>query len=154
GAGRAPVPQLADVVPGTQRPPAPHGAVRQERTGVKAALARGNRESAGDPAHPHGSGRARGGPVAKLTLEVPPPALHRTVPQQRTGVTIAAADGDSPADAARAHGRGRARGGAVAEFPLDVLSPALHRAVTTERAGVGNPPADGDGTGEAAPADG
>ena len=71
---------------------------------MHAALTRGNRNGAGDPAHPHGRGRARGRPVAELPLEVPPPALHRAVPQQRTGVTIPAADGDGTADAAHVHG--------------------------------------------------
>src|SRR5207244_10901066 len=101
--------------------------------------------------HPPPRGRARRRPAAHRPLEVPPPALPRAVPQQRTGVTIPAADGNSAGEADHPHGGRRTPpAGPVAEFPLDVLSPALHRAVTKDRAGVREPTVDGDGTGDGA----
>src|SRR2546426_12734762 len=66
--------------------------------------------------------RSRGGPVAELPLEVPPPALHRVVHKERTGVTISAADGDGAGEwrptAAHPHGGRRTPpAGPVAELP-------------------------------------
>src|SRR5439155_8061123 len=128
------------------------------RTRVTASAA--DRDDAGESAYRHGGGRARGGPVTQLALVVPPPALHRAVRQQCTGVIGPGCDGVGAPDAAHCHRhggtgrpRGRVGGGPIAELPVDVSPPALHRAVPPERTGVFIPSTDGNGAGESADRD-
>src|SRR3989442_2037053 len=108
-------------------------------------MARGNGDGAREwrptAAHAHGSARTRGGPVAELPLEVPPPAPHRAVPKERTGVPIPPADGDGAGEggptAAHPHGGRRTRPARPGpERPLAVLSPALPCVVPMDRPGV------------------
>src|SRR5205807_2445057 len=133
GAGRGPVTQLAEVV----LAPALRRAVPQERTGVVPPPARdGN--GAGDADYAHGGGRARPRPIAELPVVVPPPALHRAVPKERTGVIRTSGDGVSAGDSDHSHRGGgparprhavEGRPGPITELPVDVPPPAPHRVV-------------------------
>ena len=105
-------------------------------------------DGARDSAHPHGGRRARGGPVPELPFEVPPPALHRAVREERAGVLEPAANSSGARESGHSSGDARTYGGPVAELPLGVPAPALHRAVPKQRTGVIEPAADGGGTGE------
>src|SRR5437899_1380668 len=121
--------KLDRLAAGANRPPPLPRPVPQERAAVSPPPA-SDSDGAGDVDHPHGGARTRGGPVAELPLEVPPPALHCAVPQQRTGVLPPGGDGDGTGDAAHPHGRGRdCPGSARAELPVGVLSPTVHRAI-------------------------
>src|SRR5439155_23554560 len=139
GAGRTrggPVAGLALMVPS----PALHRAVPQQRTAVIGAGCDG--VGAGDAAHGHrhgGTGRPRGrvggGPIAELPVDVSPPALHRAIPPERTGVFIPSTDGNGAGESADCD---RNCGGDV-EGPFAYLTgvarpPALHRPVPKERA--------------------
>src|SRR5439155_1442556 len=102
-----------------------------------------DRGDTGESAYWHGGGRARGGPVTQLALVVPPPALHRAVRQQCTGVIGPGCDGVGAPDAAHCHrhgGTGRPRGrvgeGPVAELPELVPPRALRRPVGKEHTGI------------------
>src|SRR5205807_2675874 len=91
GGGRArpgPVAELPFRVPA----PAPHRAVPKERTGGirtsgdgVSAGASGHAHRGGGPARPRHGVRGRPGPIAELPVDVPPPAPHRVVSEERTG---------------------------------------------------------------------
>src|SRR5439155_1702119 len=93
-----------------------------------------------------GAGR---GPVTQLAEVVLTPALHRAVPQERTGVMPApAADGGDTGESADPHGGGRTAPPPIAELPVVVPAPALHGAVREERTGVVRTSGDGVSAGD------
>src|SRR5439155_25596112 len=148
----APVAELSLVV----HPPALHP-VPKQRTGVteRSGDGSGATERSAASAHLHRGGRTRGGPVAELPLVVPPPALHRAVRKQGTGVIPPSGDGIRSGDSTHRHRGVRTediRGGrwvrAViarrgdAELPVRVPPPTPHGAVAEERTGVKAPGGD------------
>src|SRR3990172_7294259 len=71
-----------------------------------------------------------GGPVPELTLGVIPPARHRAVRQDSTGVSCAGRDGDSAGDFGHYHWDRRILGGrASVNLTSFVVPPAADRVV-------------------------
>src|SRR5207249_1881866 len=97
-----------------------------------------------------GGARTSGAPITQLPLGVPPPALHRAVPKQRTGVIEPAGDGGGAGESAHPHGGGRRGKGPVAELAVVVPAPALRRAVHKQRTRVIAPGDDGGGARDSA----
>src|SRR5438445_9219959 len=89
-------------------------------------------------------------PVTELAFVVLPPALHRAIRQERTGVIEPAGDGGGAGESAHRDGSGRTGPGPVAELAVVVPAPALRRAIPKQRTRVIAPGDHGGGARDSA----